>query len=47
MLHGVSPTDPLTIALVGVAVLVVATLAAAGPAARAALLDPMQVLCEE
>jgi putative ABC transport system permease protein len=47
MLFGVSPFDALTIAAVGLVVMVVAMLAAAGPAARAALFDPMQVLRNE
>ena len=47
MLYGVSPTDPWTIAGVGLTVLVMAGVAAAAPALRAAMLDPVQVLREE
>lgn len=44
MLYGVSPSDPLTIAGVVTAILVIGALAAAGPAVRAARFDPSQVL---
>ncbi len=47
MLFGVSPSDPLTLAGVGLAVLAVTLLAAAGPAVRAAQFEPMQMLREE
>lgn len=47
MLYGVSPLDPLTYFAVGLGVLVVAALASALPAGRAAHLDPMQVLRHE
>jgi predicted permease len=47
MLYGVSPSDPVTLAGVVAIVLAVASLAALIPAARAALVEPMQVLREE
>lgn len=47
MLFGVTATDPLTLAGVTAAVLVVAAAAAAIPAMRAARFDPMQVLREQ
>lgn len=47
MLYGVTPADPLTILTVLLAVLLIGALAAAGPAARAAFFDPMQMLREE
>ena len=47
MLFGVEPTDPATLAAVLVVVLTVATLASLIPAARAAFLQPMQVLREQ
>ena len=46
MLYGVSATDPFTLASVIAVVFVVATLAAAIPAARAARLHPAEVLRE-
>jgi putative ABC transport system permease protein len=47
MLYGVSESDPLTMAGVIAAVLIVASLAALIPAIRAGRLDPMRVLREE
>jgi putative ABC transport system permease protein len=44
MLFGVSPADPAVLGSVAAIVLVIATLAAAVPAARAALLEPTQIL---
>ncbi len=46
MLFGVSPADPLVLAMVVAIVLVVATLAALIPSARAARVEPVQVLRE-
>ena len=46
LLHGVSPTDPLTFAVVALVTGTVAVLASAGPARRAARTDPMTVLHE-
>ena len=47
MLYGVSPTDPVTLSGVVALVLLVATLAALVPAARAAFVQPMRTLREE
>ncbi len=47
VLYRISPTDPLTLVGVAVALLVVALGAATGPARRAARIDPMQVLRSE
>jgi putative ABC transport system permease protein len=47
MLYGVSPSDPLTLALVTVIVLTGATLASLIPAARGALVEPMRVLRDD
>jgi predicted permease len=47
MLYGVSPSDPLTLAIVVWIVLTVGSLAAMIPAARASRLDPVRVLREE
>ncbi len=47
MLYGVSPLDPITLASVLGIVLVVGSLAALIPAARATLVEPMRVLREE
>ena len=47
MLYGVSPSDPVTLASVIGIVLVVATLSALVPAARAAFMQPMRTLREE
>jgi putative ABC transport system permease protein len=47
MLFGVEPTDPATLVAVLVVVLTVAMLASLIPAARAAFLQPMQVLRDE
>ena len=47
MLFEISPSDPATLAGVVVIVLVVATLAALIPAARAALVEPMRSLRNE
>ncbi len=47
MLYGVSPADPLTLALVILLVVGVAALAALVPALRASRIDPMQALREE
>jgi putative ABC transport system permease protein len=46
-LYGVSPWDPLTLASVMAATIVIAALAAALPALRASRVDPMTVLREE
>ena len=46
LLHGVSPTDPLTFAMVATVTATVAVLASVGPARRAARTDPMTVLHE-
>jgi ABC-type lipoprotein release transport system permease subunit len=46
LLHGVSPTDPLTFAMVAAVTATVAILASVGPARRAARTDPMAVLHE-
>ena len=47
MLYGVSPSDPLTLAVVIAVVLAVAALAAFLPALRAARIEPIRVLREE
>ncbi len=47
LLFGVSPRDPLTLVVVPVFLLVVATLAAALPATRAARVDPVSTLRQE
>ena len=47
MLYGVTPSDPATLAVVLVAVLLAAAVASLVPAARAALLPPMRILREE
>jgi len=47
MLYGVSPYDPVTLSAVVVIVVFVATLASLLPAARAALIQPVQVLRDE
>ncbi len=47
MLYGVSPSDPLTLAVVVAIVLAVAALAAFVPALRAARIEPVRVLREE
>ena len=44
LLFDVSPTDPLVLAMVATALLVVAGLAAFSPARRAARIDPVEVL---
>jgi putative ABC transport system permease protein len=44
LVFGVKPYDPLTLAVVSAALLVIAALASAVPALRAARLDPVQVL---
>ncbi|MGE0556495.1 MAG: FtsX-like permease family protein, partial [Gemmatimonadales bacterium] len=44
MLYGISPSDPATLSLVPVGLLLVALLAASGPARRAGKVDPMRVL---
>jgi predicted permease len=44
LLYGVSPTDPVVLASVAVALLLVAGLAAFAPARRAARIDPVEVL---
>jgi predicted permease len=46
-LHGVSPRDPLTLALVGTAVAIAAMLASYLPARRVSRLDPLQSLRSE
>ena len=46
LLHGVSPADPLTFAMVAAVTATVAVLASVGPARRAARMDPMTVLHE-
>jgi ABC-type antimicrobial peptide transport system permease subunit len=46
-LHGVSPRDPLTLALVGTAVGIAASLASYFPARRVSRLDPLQSLRSE
>ena len=47
MLYGVTPTDPATLTGVIATVVIVAALAAAVPAARAAFIQPMRALREE
>ena len=47
LVHGVSPTDPVTLAGAVGGLLVVALLAAAIPARRASLIDPSALLREE
>jgi len=47
VLYGVAPDDPATLLLAGVAVALVATLAALAPALRAASTDPMAALRSE
>jgi predicted permease len=47
LLFGIAPRDPTTFALVGLGVVVVATLAAAAPAARALGIEPAHALREE
>jgi putative ABC transport system permease protein len=47
MLYAVSPTDPVTYAAIILLVLIVAVIASAGPALRAASTDPAHVLREE
>jgi putative ABC transport system permease protein len=47
LLHGVKPTDPLTLAAVITVTGAVALLASVGPARRAARTDPLSVLREE
>jgi ABC-type antimicrobial peptide transport system permease subunit len=47
MLVGVEPTDPLTFAAVGAGFAVIAAVACAAPALRAARIDPMLALREE
>jgi len=44
MLYEISPSDPATLALVPVGLLLVALVAASGPARRAGKVDPMRVL---
>jgi len=44
MLHGVSPTDPLTLGVVSAALLGVATAASYLPARRASRIDPSEAL---
>jgi ABC-type antimicrobial peptide transport system permease subunit len=44
IVFGVSPRDPMTLALTGIMLLVVAAVASALPAWRAAGIDPMRVL---
>jgi ABC-type antimicrobial peptide transport system permease subunit len=46
LLHGVTPTDPVTFAAVILVTGTVAVLASVGPARRAARTDPMTVLHE-
>ncbi len=47
MLYGVTPSDPVTLVIVGSVVLIVAALAGIIPAVRAARIDPMRVLRDE
>ena len=47
LLYGVSPSDPATLAGVIGTVLLVASIAALVPAARAALVEPIQALRED
>ena len=47
LLVGVSPTDPLTLLLVGGTLLAVSILASLGPALRAASTDPVRALRAE
>ena len=47
MLYAVTPTDPVTYAAIVLLVLIVAVIASAGPALRAASTDPATVLREE
>jgi ABC-type lipoprotein release transport system permease subunit len=45
--HGVSPSDPLTFALVAAGVVAIVLLASLAPALRAARVDPLRALREE
>jgi putative ABC transport system permease protein len=47
MLYGVSPSDPLTLSSVAAIVLTVAALATLVPSARAAFVEPIEVLREQ
>jgi ABC-type lipoprotein release transport system permease subunit len=47
LVHGVSPSDPVTFALVAAGVLGIASLASLAPALRAARVDPLRALREE
>lgn len=47
VLHGVSPSDPLTLSTVVIVVLAVSSVALAVPALRAAFVEPMDVLRDE
>ena len=47
LLYGLSPRDPLTIALTGMVLIVVASLAGYLPARRAALVDPARALKQD
>jgi putative ABC transport system permease protein len=44
MLYGIGPTDPISLSLVALALLLAAALACYLPARRAAMLDPMIAL---
>jgi ABC-type antimicrobial peptide transport system permease subunit len=47
IVHGVSPSDPLTFALVAAGVVAIVLLASLAPALRAARIDPLRALREE
>ena len=47
LLYGIAPNDPAVMAAVSIKLLLVATIAASGPAWRAARMDPVTVLRAE
>jgi ABC-type antimicrobial peptide transport system permease subunit len=47
MLYGLQPTDPTTLILAALLLLVIAIAAGYGPARRASRIDPMQALRHE